>query len=166
LSNFLLTLIRSVPVVLQLVAGLFGLIVSVQARSRGGSGVTVAGFAVMLVSTAADIIWQFVLAGAGSWESSVDDLQTLFTTVGMTLETVALLSWVLVAIGIFKSGRRPQQPAYGPGYPAGYGAPQPGYPQPGYGTPPAGYSQPGYPPAPPAAPETPPTAPPTAPPQG
>ena len=143
MSDLGFTLVRIIPEVLQLAVGLVGLIVSVQARSRGGSGVMAGAFAVMLAATAAAIAWQFVVLDAASWITSAhlgnDEVQTIFTLVGLVLDGMALLSWILVAVAVAKGGRRPQPPAY----------PPPGYPvQPGFATPPSGYPQPGYPPHP------------------
>ncbi|WP_020660023.1 hypothetical protein [Amycolatopsis benzoatilytica] len=158
MSNLGLTLIRIIPELLQLVVGLIGLIVSVQRRARGVSGLMVAAFAVMLVATAASIAWQFLLMDTTSWMDSdhlsSDEITVIFTVVGLVLDGLSLLSWILVAVAVAKGGRQPQQPGYAPvGYAPqpGFGPGQPGFgpPQQGFGTtPPSGYSQPGQPPFP------------------
>ncbi len=146
MTTFTDTVLQILPQALLLIVGLFGLILSINRRSRGGSGLTVAAFAVMLVTTALDIAWRIMLANAASWMASdhlsTSEMTTIFTIVGLTLSVLEVLSWLLVVLGIAKGGRAPQ-PGFAPGgYPTGG---QPGYPQTGYGYPQAGYAQPGYP---------------------
>ncbi|WP_290055931.1 hypothetical protein [Amycolatopsis solani] len=125
--------IQTIPRALLLVVGLLGLIFAIKARARGGSGLMVAAFVVMLVTTVAGIVWQFVSLDAASWISSDDlsasDLGLIFTAVALPLDAAAVLSWLLVALAVVKGGR-PRHPGY---------APPPGYPMAG---PPPGYSQP------------------------
>ncbi|EME62760.1 hypothetical protein H074_07611 [Amycolatopsis decaplanina DSM 44594] len=131
---------------LQLVVGLLGVIFSVKGRSRGVSGLMVGAFVVMLVTTAAGIAWQFVSLNVPSWSASeqltADEIRLIFMGVGVPLDAAALLSWLLVAIAVVKSGRSTRQPGI---------APNPGpvnYPmaaQPGFQNPQPGYTQPGHP---------------------
>ncbi|WP_336157799.1 hypothetical protein [Amycolatopsis sp. VC5-11] len=146
MTTFTNTVLQILPQALLLIVGLFGLILSINRRSRGGSGLMVAAFAVMLVTTALDIAWRIMLANVASWMASdhlsTSEMTTIFTIVGLTLSVLEVLSWLLVVLGIAKGGRAPQ-PGFAPGgYPTGG---QPGYPQTGYGYPQAGYAQPGYP---------------------
>lgn len=141
--------IESIPLVLQLAVGLVGLIVSVKGRARGVSGLMVAAFAVMLVTTVMAIVWQFLALNVPDWSASgdlsIDAIRTIYLAVALVFDIASLLSWLLVAIAVVKSGR-PSQRQQGFAPPAGYPmAAQPGYPaaQPGY---PA--AQPGF--APPA----------------
>ncbi len=123
-----------------LVVGLLGLIFSIKGRSRGVSGLMVGAFAVMLLTTVASIAWQFVAANISSWagELTADEIRLIFMGVGIPLELASLLSWLLVAIAVVKSGRQHLRPA----------APQSGsfeYPmaaQPGFPPPRPGYVQP------------------------
>ncbi|WP_208719863.1 hypothetical protein [Amycolatopsis circi] len=144
------TILQVLPQALLLIVGLFGLFVSINRRSRGGSGMMVAAFAVMLVATALSLAWQLILTNVASWVASDHlssaELSTIFTSVGITLTVLEALSWLLVVLAVAK-GNRPPQPGFAPGgYPAagqpGFG-PQAGYGQPGY--PQTGYAQPGYP---------------------
>lgn len=141
MTTFTNTVLQILPQALLLIVGLFGLILSINRRSRGGSGLMVAAFAVMLVTTALDIAWRIMLANVASWMASdhlsTSEMTTIFTIVGLTLSVLEVLSWLLVVLGIAKGGRAPQ-PGFAPGG-------QPGYPQTGYGYPQAGYAQPGYP---------------------
>lgn len=143
MSTFTFASIDVIPRVLQLAVGLLGLILSIKARSRGVSGLMVGGFVLMLVATAAGIIWRFVSVNVPSWASSgglsVDEIQWIFVGVGIPLDAVALLSWLLVAIAVAKSGHPPRHPAgfapnqgpvnYPTGPQQGFQPPQPGYPQ-------------------------------------
>ncbi|UUV31242.1 hypothetical protein NQK81_41945 [Amycolatopsis roodepoortensis] len=143
MSTFTFASIDVIPRVLQLVVGLLGLILSIKARSRGVSGLMVGAFVLMLVATAAGIIWRFVSVNVPSWASSgglsVDEIQWIFMGVSIPLDAVALLSWLLVAIAVAKSGNPSrQQPGFAPNpgpvnYPMtpqpGFQPPQPGYPQ-------------------------------------
>lgn len=125
--------IQAIPRVLMLVVGVLGFVFSIKGRARGVSGLMTGAFVVMLVTTAAGIAWQFISLDAPSWvrssHLSVDELNVIFLAVAIPLDVAAVLSWLLVAIGVVKSGRpRPGFAPY-PG-PAGYPvAPQPGYPQ-------------------------------------
>ncbi|WP_304504562.1 hypothetical protein [Amycolatopsis sp. FU40] len=144
MTTFTNTILQILPQALLLIVGLFGLILSINRRSRGGSGLMVAAFAVMLVTTALDIAWRIMLANVASWMASdhlsTSEMTTIFTIVGLTLSVLEVLSWLLVVLAVAKGGRAPQ-PGFAPGgYPMGG---QPGYPQAGYGQ--AGYPQPGYP---------------------
>ncbi|KFZ81020.1 hypothetical protein ED92_12015 [Amycolatopsis sp. MJM2582] len=130
--------IETIPLVLQLAVGLLGLIVSVKGRARGVSGLMVAAFAVMLVTTVLAIVWQFLSLSVSDWVESgglsVDGIRTIYLAVAIVFDTASLLSWLLVAIAVVKSGRPSrQQQGFAPSanYPM---APQPGYPvaQPGY----------------------------------
>jgi hypothetical protein len=144
MSPLVLTTIGTIPRVLLLVVGLLGLIFSIKGRAKGVSGLMVGAFVVMLFATAASIAWQFVALNATSWISSghlsVEDINLIFTAVAGVLDLVAVLSWLLVAIAVVRSGRRPPgqagfAPYQGPG----------GYPmaaQPGFVSPPPGYAQP------------------------
>ncbi|MGK4590860.1 hypothetical protein [Amycolatopsis sp. w19] len=130
--------IETIPLVLQLAVGLLGLIVSVKGRARGVSGLMVAAFAVMLVTTVLAIVWQFLALSVSDWVESgglsVDGIRTIYLAVAIVFDTASLLSWLLVAIAVVKSGR-PSRPQQGFAPPANYPmAPQPGYPvaQPGY----------------------------------
>ncbi|RSN28928.1 hypothetical protein DMC61_20590 [Amycolatopsis sp. WAC 04169] len=149
--------VETIPLVLQLAVGFLGLIVSVKGRARGVSGLMVAAFAVMLVTTVLAIAWQFVALNVPDWSESgdlsIDSIRWIYLAVGMVFDIASLLSWLLVAIAVVKSGRSSrQQQGFAP--PAGYPtAAQPGYPpaQPGYApqgqqpTPPA--QQPPQPPS-------------------
>ncbi|WP_410646952.1 hypothetical protein [Amycolatopsis sp. cmx-4-54] len=147
MSTFTFASIDVIPRVLQLVVGLLGLILSVKARSRGVSGLMVGAFVLMLVTTAAGIVWRFVSVNVPAWVSSgnlsADEIQLIFMGVGIPLDAVALLSWLLVAIAVAKSGHPPRHqagfaPNTGPvNYPMGT--------QPGFQSPQAGYPQPGQP---------------------
>ncbi|MEU3624752.1 hypothetical protein BS329_34790 [Amycolatopsis coloradensis] len=141
MSQLGFTSIEAIPRLLQLVVGLLGLIFSIKGRSRGVSGLMVGAFVVMLVTTVAGMIWQFVLANL-SWGGDItaDEIRWIFMAVGIPLDLAAMLSWLLVAFAVYKAGRPPRQtgPAPYPGpvnYPPtaqpGFPSPQPGYPQPG-----------------------------------
>ncbi|MFI7118699.1 hypothetical protein [Amycolatopsis sp. NPDC049868] len=133
--------IETIPLVLQLAVGLLGLIVSVKGRARGISGLMVAAFAIMLATTVMGIVWQFLALNVPDWSDSgglsIDAIRWIYLAVAMVFDTASLLSWLLVAIAVVKSGRPSrQQQGFAP--PAGYPmAPQPGYPaaQPGYAPP-------------------------------
>jgi len=131
MTPLVVTSIEAVPRVLLLVVGLLGLIFSVKGRAKGGSGLMVAAFVVMLVATAAGIAWQFVALDAASWirtgHLSADDLNLIFMAVAIPLDAAAVLSWLLVALAVVKGGRVPRPP-----YPVGYPMTAPGYPPPGY----------------------------------
>ncbi|WP_439378702.1 hypothetical protein [Amycolatopsis lexingtonensis] len=146
MSPLTLRTIETIPRVLLLVVGVLGLIFAIKARARGGSGLMVAAFVVMLLTTAMGIAWQFVSLDAASWirsnHLSVDDISLIFLAVAIPLDVAAAVSWLLVAIAVVKGGR-PRPTAY-PAAPVGY--PMPG--QPGFAGPPPGYAQPGYPQAP------------------
>ncbi len=141
--------IETIPLVLQLAVGLLGLIVSVKGRARGVSGLMVAAFAVMLVTTVLAIAWQFLALNVPDWSESgdlsIDSIRWIYLAVGMVFDIASLLSWLLVAIAVVKSGRSSrQQQGFVPqaGYPmaaqAGYPPAQPGYaPQGQQPTPPA-----------------------------
>ncbi|GAB3745490.1 hypothetical protein GCM10027598_82210 [Amycolatopsis oliviviridis] len=143
------TVIETIPRVLLLVVGLLGLIFSIKGRSRGVSGLLVGAFAIMIVTTLASIVWQFVLSNISSWAGGLDasEIRMILMGVGIPLEALTVLSWLLVAIGVVKSGRSLRQPAPVPypgqaGYPMaaqppGFPAPQPGTAQPGQPQPPA-----------------------------
>ncbi|WP_409180021.1 hypothetical protein F9C11_26275 [Amycolatopsis sp. VS8301801F10] len=148
------TILEILPLALLLIVGLFGLILSIGRRSRGGSGMMVAAFVVMLVTTGLNIAWRLMLTNVASWMAadhlSSDEMSTIFLAVGIPLGLLEVLSWLLVVLAVAKGGRAPQ-PGFAPGgYPMGG---QPGYPQTGYGQPgypqagyaQQGYSQPGYP---------------------
>lgn len=138
--------IDAIPLLLQLVVGLLGLIFSIKARSRGGSGLMVGAFAVLLVTTAGALTWQFVSLNVASWTESShltgDDIQLIFMGVDLPLNAAVALSWLLVAIAVVKGGRPAQQPGFAP-YPGP--APYPMGTQPGFTGPQPGYAQPGYP---------------------
>lgn len=150
MTTFTNAIIQVLPQALLLIVGLFGLILSIGKRSRGGSGLMVAAFAVMLVTTALNIAWQLILANITSWmmsdHLSTAELSTIFTSASITLNGLEILSWLLVVLAVAKGGRA-AQPGFAPGgYPTGGQpgfAPQAGYGQPGY--PQTGYAQPGYP---------------------
>ncbi|WYW19222.1 hypothetical protein LCL61_27120 [Amycolatopsis coloradensis] len=127
---------------LQLAVGLLGLIVSVKGRARGVSGLMVAAFAVMLVTTVMSIVWQFVALNVPDWSESgdlsIDAIRSIYLAVALVFDSASLLSWLLVAVAVVKSGRSSrQQQGFAPqaGYPMaaqpGYPAAQPGYAQPG-----------------------------------
>jgi hypothetical protein len=145
-SHLAYTSIAFIPLGLQLVVGVLGLIFSIRGRARGVSGLMVGAFAVMLVTVAASIVWQFVTSDLASWTASshlsASDINLIFTAVNLPLGAAAVLSWLLVAIAVAKGSRLPVRFGGAPGsYPMaqpGFAPPQPGYPQPGY-------SQPGYP---------------------
>lgn len=136
MTSLAFTSIETIPRVVQLVVGLLGLIFSIKGRAKGVSGLMVAAFVVMLVTTAAGIAWQFVSLNAASWSASnhltVDEIRLIFMAVGLPLDAASVLSWLLVAIAVVR-GRPPRQPGFAP-YPgpmAGPPGPQPGYhPQP------------------------------------
>jgi hypothetical protein len=145
MSPLALTSIETIPRVLLLVVGLLGLIFSVKGRARGVSGLMVGAFVVLLVTTVARIVWQFVLSDAPSWARSnhlsADEINLIFMAVGIPLDAVEVLSWLLVAIAVVKSGRPLRHlgatPYPGPvQYPMaaqpGSLSSQPGYVQPGY----------------------------------
>ncbi|SFW92129.1 hypothetical protein [Amycolatopsis australiensis] len=131
------------PRLLQLVVGLLGLVFSIKGRARGVSGLMVGAFVVMLVTTAAGVVWQFVSLNAASWSASshltADEIQLIFLGVGLPLDAAAVLSWLLVALAVVRSGRRPSPGFASPAYPApaqaGYPSPASGYSQPGPGGP-------------------------------
>ncbi|UMP05263.1 hypothetical protein [Amycolatopsis sp. EV170708-02-1] len=141
MSPFAFASIETIPLVLQLAVGLLGLIVSVKGRARGVSGLMVAAFAIMLATTVLAIVWQFVALNVPDWSESgglsIDGIRTIYLAVALVFDIASLLSWLLVAIAVVKSGRfsRPQQGFAPPAsYPMGG---QPGYPaaQPGYAPP-------------------------------
>lgn len=109
MTPLVLTTIEVIPRVLLLVVGVLGLIFSIKGRARGVSGLLVAAFAVVLVTTVAGIAWQFVSLNAPSWiranHLSASDINVIFLAVGVPLDGAAVLSWLLVAIGVVKSGR-------------------------------------------------------------
>ncbi|RSD17318.1 hypothetical protein EIY87_20305 [Amycolatopsis eburnea] len=119
---------------LLLVVGLLGLIFAIKARANGGSGLMVAAFVIMLLTTAAAIAWQYVSLDAASWISrgnlSASDLSLIFMAVAIPLDVATAISWLLVALAVVK-GRRPRATAY-----PGFAGPPPGYGQPGYLQPP------------------------------
>jgi len=128
------TIIETIPRVLLLVVGLLGLVFSIKSRARGVSGLLVGAFAIMIVTTLASIIWQFVVSNLSSWADglSASEIRMIFMVVGIPLEVGSVLSWLLVAIGVVKSGRSLRQPAPAP-YPGPAGYPmagQPGFPAP------------------------------------
>lgn len=149
MTTFTNTILQILPQALLLIVGLFGLILSIGRRSRGGSGLMVAAFAVMLVTTALNIAWQLMLTNVASWMASdhlsSSEMSTIFLAVGIPLNLLEVLSWLLVVLAVAKGGRG-AQPGFAPGgYPMGGQpgfAPQGGYGQPGY--PQTGYAQPGY----------------------
>ncbi len=128
MSPLALTSIEAIPRILLFVVGLVGLIFSIKGRARGVSGLMVGAFAVMLFATAAGIAWQFVSLDAASWirsgHLSADELSLIFMAVAIPLDVAAVLSWLLVALAVVKSGRPPRYPMVAP---PGYGTPQPGY---------------------------------------
>ncbi|MEV6625983.1 hypothetical protein AB0M83_12070 [Amycolatopsis sp. NPDC051106] len=135
------TSIETIPRVLLLVVGVLGLIFSIKGRSKGVSGFMVGAFAVMLVTTVAGIVWQFVALNAASWSRSshlsVDDVRLIFLAVGIPLDVAAVLSWLLVVIAVVKGGRPPRQAGFPP-YPGPAGYPmvaQPGFVSPQHGYP-------------------------------
>jgi hypothetical protein len=145
MSPLALTSIETIPRVLLLVVGLLGLIFSVKGRARGVSGLMVGAFVVMLVTTVAGIAWQFVSLNAPSWnrdgDLSVEEINLIFMAVRIPLDVAEVLSWLLVAIAVVKSGRPLRQPGVAPypgqvqypmAAPPGWTSPQPGYAQPGY----------------------------------
>jgi hypothetical protein len=161
MSSLTFTSLETIAPVLQLVVGVLGLIFSIQGRAKGVSGLMVGAFVVMLITTAAGIAWQFVSLNVTSWSEtyhlSVDQINLIYLGVGIPLDVVALLSWLLVALAVVR-GRRPAQqfgvaPYSGPSNYSmtaqpGFVSPPPGYAQPGYqqpGYPQPGYAQPGYP---------------------
>ncbi|WP_414945158.1 hypothetical protein [Amycolatopsis sp. cmx-11-32] len=103
---------------LLLVVGLLGLIFSIKGRSKGVSGLMVGAFVVMIVTTAAGIVWQFVLLNVPSWSTSndlsFDEIRWIFMGVGIPLDAAAVLSWLLVAIAVVKAGRPPRRPGFAP----------------------------------------------------
>ncbi|ATY12620.1 hypothetical protein CU254_20795 [Amycolatopsis sp. AA4] len=144
MTTFTNTILQVLPLALLLIVGLFGLILALGRRSRGGSGMMVAAFVVMLVTTALNIAWRLMLTNVASWMASdhlsSDEMSAIFLAVGIPLGLLEVLSWLLVVLAVAKGGRAPQ-PGFAPGgYPTGG---QPGYPQTGYGQP--GYPQPGQP---------------------
>ncbi|MFC3452096.1 hypothetical protein [Amycolatopsis speibonae] len=134
MSPLVYTSIEAIPRVLLLVVGMLGLILSIKGRSRGVSGLMVGAFAVMLFSTVISIVWQFVVLDLPSWAGGLtaDEIRLIFMGVGIPLDLITALSWLLVAIGVVKSRRNPG--------PAGY----PVTAQPGFPPPQSGYAQPGY----------------------
>ncbi|MFD2470593.1 hypothetical protein [Amycolatopsis silviterrae] len=150
MTTFTYTILEIIPRALLLIVGLIGLILSASRRSRGGSGLMVAAFSVMLVTTALGIAWQLMLSDVASWMASdhlsSDEMSTIIMAVSIPLSLLEVLSWLLVVLAVVK-GKRAAQPGFAPGgYPMagqpGF-APQGGYGQPGYPQP--GYAQPGYP---------------------
>ncbi|WP_329049044.1 hypothetical protein OG738_40560 [Amycolatopsis sp. NBC_01488] len=135
MSPLALASIETVPRVLLLLVGVLGLIFSVKGRARGVSGLMVGAFLVMVVTTTAGIAWQYVSLDAPSWmrssRLSFDEITLIFLAVRIPLDVLVVLSWLLVAIAVVKSGRPPRQPGFAP-YPM---AAQPDIPPPGY-TPP------------------------------
>ncbi|WP_406633322.1 hypothetical protein [Amycolatopsis sp. WGS_07] len=151
MTTFTYTILEIIPRALLLIVGLIGLILSASRRSRGGSGMVVAAFAVMLVTTALGIVWQFMLSDVGSWMASdhlsSDEMQTIFMAVSIPLGLFEVLSWLLVVLAVVKGARTPQPGFYPTGGQPQAGYAQPGYAQPGYpqaGYPQSGYAQPGY----------------------
>ncbi|MFJ7217975.1 hypothetical protein [Amycolatopsis sp. NPDC098790] len=131
MSPLVSTTIATLPRILLFVVGVLGLVFSIKARARGGSGLMVGAFAVMLFATAAGIAWQFVSLDAASWVRSDDlsasDLGLIFLAVAIPLDVAAVVSWLLVALAVVKNGRAPRYP--GPvSYPMAYGYPQPQQP--------------------------------------
>ncbi|OXM50709.1 hypothetical protein [Amycolatopsis alba] len=117
------TIIETIPRALLLVVGLLGMIFSIKGRSRGVSGLLVAAFVIMIVTTVASIVWQFVTANLSSWAEglSADEIRLIFMGVGIPLDAGGVLSWLLVAIGVVKSGRSLRQSGPAPYTgPAGY----------------------------------------------
>lgn len=154
MSPLVFAIIEAIPQLLQLVVGILGLLYSLRARPAGIPGLMVGAFVVMLVSTVAGLIWQFVSLNLNDWAESghlsATAIDSIILGVDLPLDIAGAISWLLVAIAVLRFIRRPQQ--FGPsGYagPATY-AGQPGYPA---GAQPAamgqqpGYAQPGYPPA-------------------
>jgi hypothetical protein len=136
MPDLMYTIIEAIPRVLLLVVGILGLIFSIKGRAKGVSGLMVGAFVVMLVTTAASIIWQFVAFNVPSWAASgrltADDIRLIFLGVAVPLDAAALLSWLLVAIAVLKSGRLSRQPGVAP-YPGPVNYPmaaQPGFPNP------------------------------------
>ncbi|NBH12507.1 hypothetical protein [Amycolatopsis sp. SID8362] len=125
------TTIEIIPRVLLLVVGLLGLIFAIRGRAQSGSGLMVAAFVIMLLTTVLGIAWRFVSLDAASWmhtnHLSADDLSLIFMAVAIPLDVAVVISWLLVALAVFKGGR-PRPTAY-PGF-AGPGYAQPGYQQP------------------------------------
>ncbi|ANN15691.1 hypothetical protein SD37_08490 [Amycolatopsis orientalis] len=145
MPDVMYTTIEAIPRVLLLVVGILGLIFSIRGRAKGVSGLMVGAFVVMLVATVASIIWQFVALNLPSWAASerltADEIRLIFLGVGVPLDAAALLSWLLVAIAVLKSGRQSRQPGVAPypgpvNYPMaaqqGFPNPQPGNTQPGH----------------------------------
>lgn len=137
--------LQAIPQVLQLVIGVLGLVFSIRARRTGGTGLMVAAFVVMIVSTVGGLVWQYVALGVNDWIESghltTDEVNLLFTGVELPLGIAAAISWLLVALAIvarqrvrqFVPGNYGQPMAAPPGFaPAQPGYPQSGYPQPGY----------------------------------
>ncbi|MFD5250998.1 hypothetical protein ACFWIW_41045 [Amycolatopsis sp. NPDC058340] len=141
MSPFAFASIETIPLVLQLAVGLLGLIVSVKGRARGVSGLMVAAFAIMLATTVLAIVWQFVALNVPDWSESgglsIDGIRTIYLAVALVFDFASLLSWLLVAIAVVKSGRFSRQQQ-------GF-VPQASYPMP---------AQPGYPVAQPQQPPT------------
>ncbi|HET6290810.1 MAG TPA: hypothetical protein VFG15_29195 [Amycolatopsis sp.] len=146
MSDLMYTIIEAIPRVLLLAVGVLGLIFSIKGRAKGVSGLMVAAFAVMLVATVASIIWQFVVANLSSWvvsdELTANEIRLIFMGVGIPLDAAALLSWLLVAIAVLKSGRTPRRPAVAP-YPGPVNHPMAA--QPGFPSPQPEHVQPGHP---------------------
>ena len=132
MSAVAFTSIEALPRLLQLVVGLLGLIFSIKGRSKGVSGLMVSAFAVMLVTTAAGIAWQFVASFTPSWAASTglraDEIRLIFLGVGLPLDAAAALSWLLVVLAVVKGGRPTPQPGVAP-----YPGPYPMAAPPGYG---------------------------------
>ncbi|KZB85385.1 hypothetical protein [Amycolatopsis regifaucium] len=147
MSDLTYTIIEAIPRVLLLVVGVLGLIFSIKRRAKGVSGLMVGAFVVMLVATAASIVWQFVVSNVSSWvasgQLSGDELRLIFMGVGVPLDAAALLSWLLVAIAVLKSGRPSRQPGVAP-HPGAVNYPMAA--QPGFPNPRPGHIQPGHPP--------------------
>ncbi|MFI6306145.1 hypothetical protein ACIBCH_30060 [Amycolatopsis thailandensis] len=126
------TVIETIPRVLLLVVGILGMVFSIKGRSRGVSGLMVAAFVIMIVTTVVSIAWQFVVMNLSSWadDLSASEIRLIFMGVGIPLDAGTVLSWLLVAVGVVKSGRSLRQPGPAP-YPAPAGYPmaaQPGFP--------------------------------------
>ncbi|MEV6908775.1 hypothetical protein [Amycolatopsis sp. NPDC051071] len=105
----------------------------------------VGAYVVMLVTTAAGIVWQFVALNVPEWSASgdlgIDEVRWIFMGVAIPLDAAAVLSWLLVAIAVVKGGRPPRQSGLAP-QPGNYPmVAQPGYPQP---DPPAQQQPPSY----------------------
>lgn len=143
MSSTVFSIILTIPMVLQLVVGVLGLIFSNKARPSGVPGLLMAGFVVMIASMVLSVAWQFITLKSLDWGFAG------YLGVDVPLGLIEAIAWLLVALGVRKMIRGNRQPAQYPG-PGGYPMPgqpgpvsqQPGYPQPGPA--PAGPAQPGY----------------------